>query len=149
MTSLHNLSNFVKQKRRKRVGRGSSSGVGKTSGRGEKGDGSRSGYKRRYGRIGGAMPLHMKMPIRGFSRKRFQKPVVILNLSEIQMLFKDGETVSLKTLKEKQIVSKNEKPIFKVLSKGDLDKKVKIEATAISKQAIKKLEEKSIPYKII
>jgi len=149
MTSLHNLTSVTPRKRKKRLGRGPSSGVGKTSGRGEKGDGSRSGYKRRFGRIGGAMPLHMKMPIRGFSRKRFEKPVVCLNLDQVHTLFSDGETVSISSLIEKKIISKNSKATLKILSKGEIDRKVSIEANSFSKQALKKLEKNSVPYKIV
>ncbi len=150
MTLLNELTNHSSTKRKKRVGRGTSSGVGKTCRRGQKGDGSRSGYKRRHGNSGGAMPLHMKMPIRGFSRARFKREVFNLSLDMINSIFNDGETVSIQTLVDKKIISKNMNPNFKVLSYGEITKKIKkIEANGFSKQAKMKLEDKSIPCEIV
>jgi large subunit ribosomal protein L15 len=149
MTLLDKLTNHPSFKKKKRLGRGIGSGVGKTCGRGHKGDGSRSGYKRRHGKIGGAMPLHMKLPIRGgFKREMFKKNIFSLSLELINTIFQDGETVSIETLVEKKIISKNLKPVFKVLSQGEITKKITIEANKFSKQSIKKLEDYSIPYKI-
>jgi len=150
MILLNELTNHSSQKKQKRVGRGTSSGVGKTCRRGHKGDKSRSGYKRRHGYIGGAMPLHMKMPIRGFSRARFKREVFNLSLDMINLMFSDGETVSIATLVDKKIISKNMNPYFKILSYGEITKKiVKIEANGFSAQAKMKLEDKSIPCEIV
>jgi len=150
MILLSELTNHSSTKRKKRLGRGTSSGVGKTCGRGQKGDGSRSGYKRRHGKIGGAMPLHMKVPIRGFSRARFKREVFTLSLDKINAMFNDGETVSIETLVEKKIISKNMNPYFKILSYGEITKKIeKIKANGFSEKAQKKLEDKSIPCEIV
>ncbi len=138
-----------KKKRRKRIARGPSSGMGKTAGRGEKGAGSRSGYKRRHGYIGGGVRLHTKLPTRGFTRGRFLKDQIALNLSKIECFFNDGETVSIASLREKKIISSKKNFRLKILSNGEITKKVKIEAHFFSANAEKKLNEKSISYKVL
>ena len=96
MFSLSNLKNSTRKKiAPKRVGRGLGSGLGKTCGRGEKGAGSRSGYKRRYGYEGGQFRTFMKMPERGFSNARFRRAYDSINLGQIENMFNDGETVNL------------------------------------------------------
>ncbi|MEI6531218.1 MAG: 50S ribosomal protein L15, partial [Chlamydiota bacterium] len=88
MLTLNTLKNVSRPKKaRKRVGRGSGSGLGKTSGRGNKGDGSRSGRKQRLGYEGGQFPLFRKLPVRGFSNAEFKKNFYVLNLQEINSLF--------------------------------------------------------------
>jgi len=149
MSTLHQLNKETK-KRRKRVGRGPSSGHGKTSCRGEKGDGSRSGYKRRHGKEGGRMPLYMKLPTRGFTRGRFLKKPFVISLKLIDQIFQDGDVVNLKELLDRKVLSRREaRGGLKVLSNGELTKKVTIEANKFSKEAQKKLEEKSISFKTI
>ncbi len=147
---LHELQNVSRPKKKiQRVGRGPGSKRGKTSCRGIKGDGSRSGYKRRYGYEGGAVPLYKRLPTRGFTRGRFCKEHLALNLSTIEKFYQDGETVNLMTLKEKGLCPRKVPGGVKILSNGDLTKKVTIEAQNFSKNALKKLEEKKISFKIV
>jgi len=147
---LSNLQNTHKKiKYKKRVGRGIGSGRGKTSSRGSKGYGARSGSTRRYGYEGGQMRLFTKLPKKGFKRGRFKKSYIELNLCKINELYKDDDVVNLTTLSQKGCIPKKTKLILKILAKGDLDKKVTIEANCFSKGALKKIEEKKIQYKEI
>jgi large subunit ribosomal protein L15 len=149
MTSLHQLKDISRdRKNRKRVGRGIGSGTGKTCGRGEKGAGSRSGYKRRYGYEGGQFRLFMKLPIRGFSNARFQTEYDIVNLNQINEMYEDGEVVNAQTLTEKGFLRGRVRGV-KVLGNGELTKKVKIEATAISSSAQDKLQKAKISIEIV
>lgn len=149
MTSLDKLQDVSRErKKRKRVGRGVGSGIGKTCGRGEKGAGARSGYKRRYGYEGGQFRLFMKLPIRGFSNARFKNEYEIVNLGQINEMFEDGETVSAQTLTEKGFLRSRE-PRVKILGNGELTKKVKIEAAAISSSAQDKLQKAKISVEIV
>lgn len=150
MISLSGLKNTHKKMRcKKRVGRGIGSGKGKTSARGQKGYGARSGSTRRYGYEGGQMRLFTKLPRKGFTRGRFKKPYIELNLCKINYLYKDGETVNIETLRQKGWLPKKVKLTLKILAKGKLDKKVIIEANSFSKGALKKLEDNKITYKEI
>lgn len=144
MSSLHQLQNPSRPtKGRKRVGRGPGSGLGKTSGRGVKGEGSRSGYRRRYGKEGGQFPLYMKLPTRGFTRGRFLKRLDTINLGQIENLFSDGDTVNLESLRDRGLISGKSHGL-KVLAEGELTKKVRIEADAASAGAKEKLERAGI-----
>lgn len=148
MTSLNQLKDTHRtRKTRRRVGRGIGSGLGKTCGRGEKGAGARSGYKRRWGYEGGQMRLFMKLPIRGFSNARFRRPYDVVNLKQINDAFEDGETVSLETLVVKGLLSGPTYGI-KLLGQGELTKKVTIELDDISETAKSKLDAKKIQYTI-
>ena len=150
MLTLSMLQNTSRPKKKvQRVGRGIGSGRGKTSGRGEKGDGSRSGYKRRYGYEGGQVPLYRKLPVRGFTRGRFDKPSQEVSLALIEQYFTDGETVSQKTLREKGLIHRRLPAGIKILANGEITKKVTIEAHAISAAAAKKLEEKKISFTLV
>lgn len=149
MTSLSNLSNSSRpHKRYKRVGRGPGSGLGKTCGRGEKGAGARSGYKRRLGYEGGQFRTFAKMPVRGFSNARFRKPYDAINLGQIDAAYKDGETVNAQTLADRGFLSGTTYGI-KILGDGELTKKVTIEAAAFSRSAQDKLQKASISFKIL
>lgn len=140
MSNLHTLSNVSRpKKRRKLVGRGPGSGRGKTSCRGFKGAGSRSGWKARYGTEGGPVPLFRKIPVRGFTRGRFIKLINEVNLDTIEELYSDGETVNEKSLREKGYL-KGPVSGVKVLGNGTLTKKVKLDVQAISKKAEEKLK---------
>lgn len=121
---LHDLKSvlLIKRKRKKIVGRGTSSGHGKTSCRGHKGDGSRSGTKQRYGYEGGGVPLYRRVPTRGFSNKRFSTKVEAITTSRLCSLFSEGDAITLEVLKSKKIVKSNTK-FVKIILKGDLDKK--------------------------
>jgi large subunit ribosomal protein L15 len=148
MLMLGNLKNTTRPyKKMKRVGRGLGSGLGKTCGRGEKGAGSRSGYKRRYTYEGGQFRMFMKMPIRGFSNARFRKRYEVINLAQIDQIYTDGELVNIDTLMEKGYL-KGRNVLLKVLGKGDLNKKVTIEADAISQNVQEKLQSANIAFRI-
>lgn len=150
MTLLHKLKDTSRVRTKvKRVGRGPGSGRGKTSCRGQKGDGARSGYKRRFGYEGGGVPLYRRIPTRGFTRGRFAKPKMHISLAAIDAHFKDGEVVQYATLFEKGLAPRRLEGGLKVLSNGELTKKVSIEANSFSKEAIRKLEEKGIPFKVL
>jgi len=149
MISLNTLQNTSRPRKNvKRVGRGPGSGLGKTCGRGEKGAGSRSGYKRRYGYEGGQFRFYMKVPIKGFNNKRFRKAYDTINLQMINDHFEDGEMVSLETLYERGFLTGSTYGI-KILGKGELSKKVTIEADAISDGAREKLEKANISFTIL
>lgn len=149
MISLNKLQDVSRErKKRKRVGRGIGSGTGKTCGRGEKGAGSRSGYKRRLGYEGGQFRLYMKLPIRGFSNARFRKEYESVNLSQIEAMYEDGEVVNSQTLAEKGFLRGKVRGI-KILGNGELKKKVKIEASAISSSAQDKLQKTKITFEIV
>ncbi len=138
MSSLHTLENTHRPfKRRKRVGRGLGSGKGKTCGRGEKGAGSRSGYKRRLGYEGGQFRLYMKLPNRGFSNARFRTEYEVINLGQIDAVYEAGQVVNAETLKERGLLSNNRCGV-KLLAHGELTKKLTIEVDAASEKAKEK-----------
>lgn len=148
MISLDKLKNTTRPaKARKRVGRGLGSKLGKTCGRGEKGAGARAGYKRRYGKEGGNMPLFMKIPIRGFNNAQFRREYDVINLEQLNDVFEDGETVSIETLKERGFISGPTHGV-KLLGAGELTKKVKIRVQALSDSAREKLTRAKIAFEI-
>ncbi len=125
-----------------RVGRGIGSGKGKTSGRGVKGQKSRSGVAIKSFE-GGQMPLYRRLPKRGFKTVR-KKSTAILNLSDINVLIKrkkikPQEEISIKNLSEKKIIGKKYEKL-KILGKGDLKEKLVIKTDFISKSARTKVE---------
>ena len=130
-----------------RVGRGIGYGVGKTSGRGEIGAGSRTGYKRRLGYEGGQFPLFMKLPIRGFNNARFRKAFDSINLYQIDKIFSDGETVNEESLRKHGFISGKSHGI-KLLAKGELTKKLSIEVDKMSRGARDKLQKLKVTFKV-
>ena len=124
---------------KKRLGRGIGSGIGKTSGKGHKGQNARSGGGVRPGFEGGQIPLIRRMPKRGFDNSIFAKDYTIINLSSLKG-FKAGETVDAKTLLNKGIISKVEKYGIKVLGNGNIDVAVTVKANKFSKSAVSKIE---------
>ncbi len=143
---LHSLRNTSRPTQRcKRVGRGIGSGLGKTCGRGHKGAGSRSGWKKRERYEGGQLPLYRKLPTRGFSNARFQKKYDCINLGQIDGLFSDGDTVNIHTLHTHGFLKGTSYGI-KILGEGELTKKVTIEAHAFSQKAQEKLEKAKIRF---
>jgi large subunit ribosomal protein L15 len=145
---LHSLKNTTRPRKSvKRVGRGLGSGLGKTCGRGEKGAGSRSGYKRRHTYEGGQFRMFMKMPIRGFSNAPFRKEYEAINLGQIEKMFEDGDVVNVTTLTERGFI-KGRNVLVKVLGNGELTKKVTIEADAFSKSAEEKLNKAKIKFSL-
>jgi large subunit ribosomal protein L15 len=141
MTTLNNLSNPSKPaKRCRRVGRGTSSGVGKTCGRGVKGAGARSGYKRRHTYEGSGVRLFQRLPQRGFSRGRFQKKLDGINLGDLDRVFADGETVNRDSLVQKGFIDHNSHGV-KILGNGRLSRKITaFEVDAISASARAQIE---------
>jgi len=122
----------------KRVGRGIGSGLGKTSGRGTKGQNSRSSGGVRIGFEGGQMPLTRRLPIRGFNNKNFKKEYNIVNLSDLEV-FEANTVVTLETLIEKNIVKKQAPYGLKVLGNGNISKPLTIKAAKFSESAIQKI----------
>ncbi|MCL2304354.1 MAG: 50S ribosomal protein L15 [Planctomycetaceae bacterium] len=123
----------------KRLGRGTGSGLGKTSGRGHKGQGARAGFSMPAYFEGGQMPLARRIPKRGFNNKRFAPKVVGVNVEDLEFCFEKGEAVTPQILVEKKIV----KAVFdriKVLGNGDLTKSLSVSAHAFSKSAQSKIE---------
>ena len=121
---------------KKRVGRGPGSGHGKTSSRGEKGQKSRSGFSRKLGFEGGQMPLHRRLPKRGFTNI-FKKEYAVVNLADLER-FDNGATVDEAALRKAGMV-KGQVDGVKVLGNGKLSKKLTVSATkfsATAKQAI-------------
>jgi large subunit ribosomal protein L15 len=122
---------------RKRVGRGHGSGLGRTAGRGEKGYHSRSGSKHRPWFEGGQMPLHRRLPKKGFSNYLFRKQYQIVNLKDIEAL--NIDEIDSKKLFDKGLIRSSLQPV-KILGNGDIKKAIKIKATSFSKSAIIKIE---------
>jgi len=118
---------------RKRVGRGPGSGLGKTSGRGEKGQKSRSGHSHRDGFEGGQMPLHRRVPKRGFTNARFRKEFTAVNVKSLES-FEAGTIVTPELLIERGIIKKLRDGL-KILAKGSLTKALTVKAHAFSAQA--------------
>ena len=123
-------------KKRKRVGRGHGSGLGKSAGRGDKGAAQRSGYKRRAWFEGGQMPLARRLPRRGFTNI-FKKETQIVNLNKIDSLGKDK--VDANILFENGLIRSALKPV-KILGNGELKSKIVICASSFSSSAIEKIE---------
>jgi large subunit ribosomal protein L15 len=143
---LHNLSPKPGSKRpRKRIGRGEGSGLGKTSGRGQKGYGSRSGSKKKAGYEGGQNPIHMRMrKLRGPHKKqsmpfeRFRTSTQPVNIGDLEERFDAGAEVNLETLKEKGLAKRSD-PV-KILARGEISKKLDVHAHAFSAAAKEKIE---------
>ena len=112
-------------KKKRIVGRGSSSGRGSTAGRGNKGQQSRSGGKVYVGFEGGQMPLYRRIAQRGFSNYPFKKVYAIFNLSMIEEKYADGETVNKESLMQKGMLKKAGM-LVKILGDGDLTKKLTV-----------------------
>jgi large subunit ribosomal protein L15 len=145
---LHNLKPAAGSRhRRKRIGRGEGSGFGKTSGRGHKGAGARSGSKRKVNLEGGQMPLHMRlrklrgphmkksMPFEQFGRTHTQ-PV---NLRDLEQRFDDGAEVTVEALAGRGLATRKGVPV-KILGQGDITKKLTVHAHGFSKSAREKIE---------
>lgn len=149
MISLGTLQNTSRPaQRRKRVGRGIGSGLGKTCGRGQKGAGARSGYKRRFGYEGGQFRTFMKIPQRGFSNVRYRRAYDTINLAQIDAMFADGDVVDLNALVYHGFLSGKTYGL-KILGDGELTKKVTIEAHAYSHSAQEKLRSAKIPFVVL
>ena len=135
---LSNLTNTPGARhRRKRVGRGCGSGMGKTSTRGHKGQAARKGHKQKLGFEGGQMPLVRRLPKRGFNNAAFNAKALGVNLSDLEKKFEAGAEITVETL-AKAGFSDNKRPRVKVLAKGELTKKftVKVPCSAAAKAKI-------------
>ncbi|MEA2144707.1 MAG: large subunit ribosomal protein [Solirubrobacteraceae bacterium] len=144
---LHNLYPAPgSRKARKRIGRGEGSGTGKTSGRGQKGAGSRSGSKRRARFEGGQNPIHMRMrKLRGPHMKKsmpfepFRTHTQAVNLLDLEARFEAGDSVTLEAMKAKGLGTRRDIPV-KVLAKGELTKALTVHAHGFSKAAREQIE---------
>lgn len=145
---LHELEkNIGATHAKKRVGHGPGSGLGKTSGRGQKGQKARSGGSINPVFEGGQLPLYRRLPKRGFSNYPFKKEYAVINLSDLNV-FEDGTVVTPALLKEKGIVKKQLSGI-KVLGEGQLDKKITVQAHKFSKSALDKINESGSKAEVI
>ena len=137
---LHNLTNTPGARhRRKRVGRGCGSGMGKTSTRGHKGQAARKGHKQKLGFEGGQMPLVRRIPKRGFNNAAFNAKALGVNLADLEKKFESGAEVTVETL-AKAGFSDNKRPKVKILGTGEVTKKftVKVPCSASAKAKIEK-----------
>ena len=122
---------------KKRVGRGPGSGHGKTAARGEKGQKSRSGFSRQMGFEGGQMPLHRRLPKRGFTNI-FKRDYAVVNVSDLER-FDNGATIDEAALRSAGLV-KGQHDGIKILGDGKLSKKLSVTATKFSASARKQIE---------
>lgn len=127
-----------RNKRRKRVGRGMSSGHGKTSGRGHKGHGQRAGGGARPLTEGGQMPFFRRIPKRGFNNAQFRTEYQVVNVSGLEAQFEDGAKVTPVTLEEVGLIRSAGKPV-KILGNGEVSKKLDVEANRFSTSAAMKI----------
>ena len=136
---LHNIHpNEGATATRKRLGRGVGSGLGKTSGKGHKGQNARSGGGVRPGFEGGQLPLFRRLPKRGFSNAMFKTEYAVINLSDLNK-FEEGVVVTPELLKEMGLV-KNQLDGIKVLGNGTLEHKLTVKAHKFSKRALEEIE---------
>lgn len=126
-------------KKKRIVGRGSSSGRGTTSGKGNKGQNARSGGKTYIGFEGGQMPLYRRIAKKGFSNYPFREEYHVVNLFALDAKYSDGETVNKETLAAKGLVKKRS-TLVKILGSGDLTKKLTVDVDKVSAQAQAKIE---------
>jgi large subunit ribosomal protein L15 len=145
---LHELErNIGATHSKKRVGRGSGSGLGKTSGRGQKGQKARSGVSISPLFEGGQTPLYRRIPKRGFSNAKFKTSYATVNVEALNV-FEDGTVVTPALLKEKRIITK-ELCGVKVLGNGKLEKKLTIQANKFSNSALEKIKEAGSKAEVI
>jgi len=145
---LHELEkNIGATSSRKRVGRGAGSGLGKTSGKGQKGQNSRSGGGVKATFEGGQLPLYRRLPKRGFSNFDFKTTYAVINVSDLNR-FEDGTLVTPALLKEVGLINK-ELDGIKVLGNGSLEKKLTIQANKFSKSAVEKIEASGSKIEVI
>ena len=124
------------------------SGLGKTSGRGEKGQKARSGVSIKATFEGGQLPLYRRLPKRGFSNSDFKIRYATINVSDLNEKFKDGDVVTPELLKEIGLL-KNQLDGVKILGDGEIEKKLTVKAHKFSKTAIEKLEKSGSTIEVI
>ena len=145
---LHELEKNVGATHRKKiVGRGSGSGLGKTSGRGQKGQKARSGGSINPVFEGGQLPLYRRLPKRGFSNHIFKVRYATINFGDLNV-FENGTVLTPALLKEKGIIKKQLDGV-KVLGNGTLEKKLTIEANKFSESALEKIKESGSKAEVI
>ncbi|MCH2151913.1 MAG: 50S ribosomal protein L15 [Phycisphaerales bacterium] len=137
---IHDITSKVgRHTTRKRIGRGHGSGHGKTSGRGHKGAGSRSGYSRRAYFEGGQMSWTRRIPKRGFTNSAFKKRYHVVNISLLEERVEDGADVTVEVLAHLGLVRDASLPL-KVLGDGEITKKFNVTAAKLSRSAVAKIE---------
>ena len=124
--------------KKKRVGRGPGSGLGKTAGRGNKGQKSRSGYSGKVGFEGGQMPLQRRLPKRGFTNI-FKKQWIEVTLATLENSFEAGDSITPETMHERGVIAKGKRDIV-VLGTGDISKALTVSAHRFTKGARAKIE---------
>jgi large subunit ribosomal protein L15 len=130
---------IVRRKRKKRVGRGVGSGMGKTSTRGAKGQWASAGAKKPHGlHEGGQMPLFRRIPKRGFSHATWDKFFLVVNVGDLDAHFNDGDKVDQQALKEKGLANGPADGV-RILGQGELTKKLTVSAHHFSKSAAEKI----------
>ena len=145
---LHELQrNIGATHEKKRVGRGSGSGLGKTSGRGQKGQKARSGGSINPVFEGGQLPLYRRLPKRGFTNGKFRTRYAVINLKDLNV-FENGTLVTPALLKEKGII-KNQLDGIKILGEGKLEKNLTIQANKFSTTALEKIKESGSKAEVI
>lgn len=145
---LHELEkNIGATHAKKRVGRGPGSGLGKTSGRGQKGQKARSGGSINPVFEGGQLPLYRRIPKRGFSNAKFKTVYAVINVEDLNV-FEDGTLVTPALLKDTGLVKKQLDGI-KVLGNGKLEKKLTIQASKFSASALEKIKEAGSKAEVI
>ena len=137
---LHELNSLPEAKRRKIVGRGPGSGMGKTSTRGEKGQKARSGVSIKPWFQGGQSPIYRRIPKRGFNNANFANRFATINLSDLNRYFNDGDVVTPEVLFERRILKKGLNGV-KVLGNGTLEKKLTIKANRFTSAAVTKIND--------
>ena len=137
---LNSLTNTPgARERRKRVGRGCGSGLGKTAGKGQKGQQSRKGHKHKLVFEGGQMPLVRRLPKRGFNNAAFNAKALGVNLSSLEAKFENGAEITVSAL-AKAGFSDNKRPKIKILGVGEVTKKFTIKGIPCSATAKQKIE---------
>jgi len=136
---LHELTNQVSRQSRKRVGRGDSSGNGRTAGRGDKGAGQRSGHTHRPYFEGGQIPLFRRLPKRGFKNPN-HRIYSVVNIGRLDEAFSAGDEVNAQVLHARGLVGKREYDGLKVLGDGELTKALTVKADKFSAAAKAKIE---------
>lgn len=133
--------------KKKRLGCGRGSGLGKTSGKGHKGQRARSGKKRPYlGFEGGQMPLYRRIPKRGFFHAK--EPMVLIKLNQLEKFFNNGDSVNAVTLFEKGLIPRQD-ILIKVLSEGEITKKLNLEVHKVTGSAQEQIEKAGGSIKLI
>jgi len=122
-----------------RIGRGIGSGIGKTSGKGHKGQNARSGGGVRPGFEGGQLPLARKLPIRGFNNYNFKKVYSTCNVEDLEQ-FEENSVITLELLYQTRVIGKIEPYGLKILGNGELSKPLTVRANKFTKSAVEKIE---------